>query len=48
MPEQSLSIPELWPEHYNVELILASNVPRLQFPYRTLPGNPFLLPYKAA
>ena len=37
VPEQSLSAP------YNVEPILASS---LQFPYRILPGNPFLLPYK--
>jgi hypothetical protein len=29
-----------------MELILASCVPRLQFPYRILPGNLFLLPYK--
>ncbi len=34
--------------HYNVEPILASCVPRLQFPYRILPGNPFLLPRKVS
>src|SRR4051794_24254170 len=34
------------PAHQNAEPILASCVPRLQFPYRTLPWNPFLLPCK--
>jgi hypothetical protein len=57
MPEESLSHPEPWaehpehalsqPAHYNAKPILVSCVPRLQFPYRTLPGNPFLLPYSA-
>lgn len=52
MPKQSLSIPEQslsYPEHApsqpvncNIELVLASYVPWLQFLYRTLPGNPFL------
>jgi hypothetical protein len=36
------------PEHYNVKPILASCVPRLQFPYRTLPKNSFLLPRKGS
>jgi hypothetical protein len=40
MREQSLS--RAWA--HNVEPILASCVPRLQFPYRILPGNPFWLP----
>jgi hypothetical protein len=44
IPEQSLS----QPAHHNVEPILASYVPRLQFPYRILPGNPFSLPRKVS
>ncbi len=31
-----------------MEPILASYIPRLQFPYPTLPGNPFLVPYKSS
>ena len=42
VPEHALS--QL--THHNVELILASSVPRLQFPCRILLGNPFLLPYE--
>ena len=38
-PEHALSRPA----YYNMGHILASCVPRLQFPYRILPGNPFLL-----
>jgi len=41
MPEQGLSKPEHH-EHQNV----TSSVPRLQFPYRILPGDPFLLLYR--
>jgi hypothetical protein len=53
MPEQSLSRALVEPEHpehalsypvhHDVESILAFYVPRLSFPCRILPENPFLL-----
>jgi hypothetical protein len=36
------------PAHHNVEPILAPYMPRLQFPYRILRGNPFLLPRRVS
>jgi hypothetical protein len=51
MPEESLRGPEYpehalsQPAHHNMDPILASYVSRPQFPYQTLPGNPFLVPY---
>jgi len=41
-PDNTLS----QPAYYNMEPILASYVPRLQFSQQILPGDPFLLPYK--
>ena len=54
VPDQSLSKPEHpdhalgQPAHHNVEPIWASYVPLLQFPYRILPGSPFLLPHEVS
>ena len=44
----TLSPPLSQPAHYNVEPNLASCVPWLRFSHRTLPGNPFPVPYRVA